>query len=93
LHLTPSHVEEEVRGSVSAASAVATPSLESKLAMLDRLEQLEKEQEERMRKGQDDFNGEEDEVEITTHVSKLGLVKGMHLPDAIVVPDLFEDSD
>ncbi|GAX84809.1 hypothetical protein CEUSTIGMA_g12230.t1 [Chlamydomonas eustigma] len=90
--LSPSETKE-FRSSASTPPVAAASSLESKLALLDRLEQLEKEQEERLFEEEGDSTGEKEEIEISTHASKLGLVKGMRLPDAIVVPDMFEESD
>ena len=57
--------------------------LERRMAMLERLEQLEKQRE------KDDEDDDEDgpgEIQVTTQVASLGLVKGVRLPDAIMLP-------
>ena len=54
------------------------------LAVLDRLERLEKA---RDRLDDEDISVDGDEeIEVTTQVASLGLVKGMRLPDAIMLP-------
>ena len=65
--------------------------LEQRLAMLDRLEQLEQQQEAAARNAAGGGAGgsevgRQDEIVVTTQKASVGLVKGVHLPDAILLP-------
>lgn len=65
-------------------------SVEGRLAVLERLEELERQREQATAKEED--SGGEDSIEVTTHKA-LGLVKGMRLPDAIVVPSSHHEEE
>jgi len=61
------------------------PAIDSHLAILEQLEQLEKARE-ALLDDEEAEDGDNDDIEVTTQLASLGLVKGMRLPDAIMLP-------
>ena len=76
-----SHAAEPSSRAIQDPMEETKTDLERRLDMLDRLEQLENERE----KDDDDDVGS-GEIHVTTQVASLGLVKGVRLPDAIMLP-------
>lgn len=71
---------------IDAGPSIPEPlsATDNRLAVLERLERLEKA---RDRLDDEDVSVDgDDEIEVTTQVASLGLVKGMRLPDAIMLP-------
>lgn len=59
------------------------------MALLDRLEQLEQQRQQQQEDAMEDEG--DDEIVVTTHTT-VGLVKGVHLPDSILLPDAAEET-